>query len=529
MTALVSRADGRRRQRSHMGKEMTSAQTLSWFAGHELRLAWRDWATMMAGGRTSRERLVTVIVLMMVAALHWLAFAILKPVLAHGVELDVQTLIVLSATMLTSFSMMLSQAIEHVTRAFYARADMDLILSSPAPARHLFTVRIVSIAMTGALMSALMLSPFINMAAVLDGPRWLSAYAVIAALSALSTGISLVVAMALFRWIGPKRTRLAAQIVAAVVGAALLIAIQAVAVMTYGNLSRLSVLTSPALVAVLPDVSSLVWIPARAMLGETGPALAMLAGCLALLATAIATHADRFATLVIAAAGTSDDVQENASRKRPYRSFTTAQALRAKEWQLLARDPWLVSQTLMQVLYLIPPALLLWRDMGSAESMHIILSPVLVMAFGQLAGGLAWLAISGEDAPDLVATAPVSLTAITRAKIESVLAVVAAGAAPFVLAMALLSLWGAVVTTLFTALASAAAILVQLWFRSTAKRANFRRRQVASKAATFSEAFSSVFWAGAAGFAASGSWYAVGFVALALAVLPITWWIRPRA
>jgi ABC-2 type transport system permease protein len=29
------------------------------------------------------------------------------------------------------------------------------------------------------------------------------------------------------------------------------------------------------------------------------------------------------------------------------------------------------------------------------------------MAAGQLAGGLAWLSISGEDAPDLVATAPI--------------------------------------------------------------------------------------------------------------------------
>ena len=33
---------------------MNSNETLTWFAGHELRLAWRDWASLMAGGRTSR-------------------------------------------------------------------------------------------------------------------------------------------------------------------------------------------------------------------------------------------------------------------------------------------------------------------------------------------------------------------------------------------------------------------------------------------------------------------------------------------
>ena len=48
-----------------------------------------------------------------------------------------------------------------------------------------------------------------------------------------------------------------------------------------------------------------------------------------------------------------------------------------------------------------------------------MLVPVLVMAAGQLAGGLAWLAISGEDAPDLVATAPILPRHVVRAKVEA--------------------------------------------------------------------------------------------------------------
>mgnify|MGYP000884331365 CR=1 FL=1 len=30
---------------------MSSATALSWFARHELRLAWREWFAMMTGGR----------------------------------------------------------------------------------------------------------------------------------------------------------------------------------------------------------------------------------------------------------------------------------------------------------------------------------------------------------------------------------------------------------------------------------------------------------------------------------------------
>lgn len=267
------------------------------------------------------------------------------------------------------------------------------------------------------------------------------------------------------------------------------------------------------------------------LLGEWQIALTLLAAGLCLLTLVTMHFAPIFASHAIAAAGSADrdDAVVNARRVRPFIKRTTAGALRQKEWMLLGRDPWLVSQTLMQLLYLLPPALLLWRDMGSEHATHVILTPVLVMAFGQLAGGLSWLALSGEDAADLVATAPISDRAQLRAKVEAVLCVIAAGALPFLAGLAFTSLWGAAVAAAGIAVASASAILIQMWFKVSAKRTMFRRRQTASKTATFAEAFSSIFWAAAAGFAALQSWFALGFVALALLTLVLTAAIRPRA
>ncbi len=507
---------------------MSAAQTLTWFARHELMLAWRDWASMMAGGRTTRERVVTLMTLGFVGFLHWLAYAILNPVLKGGVPIAVPALVILTSTLLLTFSMMLSQAIEQVTRSFYARADLDLILSSPAPAQHLFAVRISSIAFTGMLMTALLAAPFINTAAALDGPRWLSAYAAIAALSCFATGLAVMAAVALYNAVGPKRTRLIAQIVAAVIGAALLIGIQAVAVMTYGNLSRIQVLNSDTVLNAAPNVASLLWIPAKAVLGDVPAALALIAAGVLFLVYVIRVYAPRFAEQAIATASVSDEKETNSAVKRAFVPRTALQALRAKEWQLLRRDPWLLSQSLMQVLYLIPPALLLLRDMGPNAQVHIVLAPVLVMAFGQLAGGLAWLAISGEDAHDLVATAPVPERALVRAKNEAVLAVIAVGAAPFLLGLAFLSPWAAGVTAAGIAVASGTAIVIQMWFKVPGRRTLFRRRQMASKAATFSEAFSSIFWAGATGLAAAQSWWAIAFVLFALATLALARFISPR-
>jgi len=505
---------------------MTATASLMWFARHELVLAWREWA-QMAAVRSRRDRWVLLGAMVFVALLHWLAYAILAGVLP-GVEHEAKsTLIALTASVLLTFSMMLSQAIEHVTRAFYARSDLDLILSSPASSQSLFAVRIVSIAVSGAALTALMTAPLINAAILIDGLRWAWAYAVVACLSVSATGLAVLASLALFRVCGPRRARLISQIVAAVVGAALLIGLQVAGILAYGNLSRFSILSSSAVVGAAPGVGSWLWIPARAMLGDTGSVLILLACCSVFFATVVAICSPYFSSGAIAAASVGDHHRATRRRSRPFRVLPTGASMRGKELLLLARDPWLISQSLMQVLYLIPPAILLWREMGKDAGVEVLLAPVLVMAFGQLAGGLSWLTISGEDAPELIATAPVPRGAITRAKVEAVLLVIAVVATPLVLCLGAISMRGAMATGIGIVASAASAVVIQLWFRSTARRSQFRKRQTATKLATLSEAFSSVFWAGAAGFAAAGLWIAGVFVALALLTLWLTWLIRP--
>jgi len=117
---------------------------------------------------------------------------------------------------------------------------------------------------------------------------------------------------------------------------------------------------------------------------------------------------------------------------------------------------------------------------------------------GQLAGGLAWLTISGEDAPDLVASAPVLASRLLLAKIEAVDGAIALVFCPFVIALGFISPLGAVVAALGIAAAAISATAIQLWFRSQAKRSQFRRRHTSSRIATYAEAFSSISWAATA-------------------------------
>src|SRR5262249_8933308 len=145
--------------------------------------------------------------------------------------------------------------------------DLDLILTSPVSPRKIFSVRIGRIAVEVALFAMLLTMPAIDVLAVLGGARWLLAYCVVAALGAVAAAFAVALIVALFRAIGAKHTRLIAQIVAAVIGAAFVIGLQIAAIFTYGSLS-LAPLQSAWLIAHVPDVNSPVWWAARALLGD---------------------------------------------------------------------------------------------------------------------------------------------------------------------------------------------------------------------------------------------------------------------
>lgn len=155
-------------------------------------------------------------------------------------------------------------------------------------------------------------------------------------------------------------------------------------------------------------------------------------------------------------------------------------------------------------MYLLPAAFLVWRGFQGAESATLAV-PILIATAGQLGGGLAWLAVSGEAAPDLIASAPVPSGRACRAKAETVLGGVIAIFAPFVACLgvaALTALAGVSIT-------AASSTAIQYWFRTQARRGLFRRRQTSSRRATFAKPLSSAFRAGTGALAAAGTWLAV--------------------
>src|SRR5436309_14072171 len=169
---------------------MSSAAALPWFARHEIRLAWREWLAVIAGRSGKRNRAIIALIVF-VAVMHLPAYAVIGRFADLQAPLGKPELIVITATIFLAWALMLSQAIESVTRVFYARADLDLIMSSPVKLSKVFANRIAAIALSITAMALLLSTPFVDVLVIAGGVRWLSAFGVVIAIGLTAAAVAI--------------------------------------------------------------------------------------------------------------------------------------------------------------------------------------------------------------------------------------------------------------------------------------------------------------------------------------------------
>jgi hypothetical protein len=273
---------------------VSEAASLTWLARHEFRLGWRDWVSLVTAGGRTRARNAIIGLIAFAAFMHVFAYWTVANYADATLSFDTAALVGITGTLVLSWSLLLSQAMESVTRAFYSRSDLDLILTSPASARKVFAVRMGRIAAAAVVIAVLLAAPFVNVLAVLGGGRWLAAYGVVAAMGAVATAAALALTIGLFRVVGAKRTRLIAQVVAAIIGAAFVIGLQIAAIFSAGSISRFAALQSDWMLMHAPNTASAFWWPARAVLGDFVALAGVVAFGVGILCVSIALFCRRF-------------------------------------------------------------------------------------------------------------------------------------------------------------------------------------------------------------------------------------------
>lgn len=472
-----------------------------WLLAHELRLAWFNAGASSASASRRRPGTSTILLLGAVwIALHAGAWFVLR-----GLEgLDRRALPLLAgvtAALIVGATAMLSSSLKSSVVTLFERSDLDLLLSSPLPTRSIFTVRLAAIVAGTASLYLFLLAPFAHVGLLLGQYAWLGLYPAVLGVAVLCACCGMLLTLGLVRTIGVRRTRVGAQLLGALAGASAFILSQLyvhssqvkqrdVGATLYGMLSRDGSLG--------PD--SAAWLAARAILGEPLPALGLLALAAAVFAgTAGYTH--RFFVHGLQQTVSRPEIRRAPAQGASYRFRRSLfETVIAKEWRLILRDPHLISQVLLQLLYLLPLFFVIFSK--STLQLPAIVAGLTLLC-GSLAGSLAWIVISAEEAPDLLRGAPATRRTVRLAKLS-------AAVVPPLALVALPLLWlilRAPVAGLFACFSIVAAVwsaaLVVLWCGRPGARSNFKGRGKGSFLSNFLEMMGNLCWGGLGGLLAA--------------------------
>ncbi len=442
--------------------------------GHEVRLFWR------AAFMTKLTRVwIAPLVLFMVAVFAAFGWVAAQIVVFVNVPLTKAELIVSSGVGLVVFTLMLAQAVNSVMSAFYARGDLDLLLSSPVDPQTVVTARLVGVFFR--------LTPFYGglalstaiWGAIESDWRWWSWVGAIAGMAGLAVSGAVFATLAMMRSLGPRNARTLIQVLSALLGAAAFLAFQWHNFSSSGAPFRDFGALAQQIKALPIPPDHWVLAPARALLGDPLAAAILLAlGALSFIATC-ASMGRRFAqdAAAIAAMGEGKTAAPRAAN-RPFRAGRTVNMI-FKEWRLIRRDPMLLSQILLQLIYLAPLIFVVGRSalQGQVEAPFLVAAAAGVFAViaAALAGALTWVTVSTEQAADLLTAAPIDAKTAQHAKIIAAVApVVCAMAIPFGL-LATFKPVDSLLAYLCCVAASVSASLIGVRFNKPGDRSKFNR------------------------------------------------------
>lgn len=506
----------------------TKPGSAAWLLVHECRLAYYDMGDNKPGRKAARGMSafgMWFIGLIYLSA-HFGVWLLMRKMPALQDALPAPLLMGAGIAMLVIFSFMLSLGLTRSVQALFERGDLDLLLSSPLSSKTIFKVRLAGIIFAVGIWFFALLTPVANTGVILGQWRWLGIYPALLAMSVLAAALSMLLTLSLVKSLGVRRTKTVAQILGALTGAGMFIMTQ-----LFGNLGK--EMREGVLKHILPwfqpggilDGDSLVWIPARAFFGSPGAIVGfLLFSTLIYWLTAQSTHRFFITGVQQAVGQVRKAVPQGQGKARHAVHF--GRSLRStiilKEWRLIARDPNLISQVLLQLLYIAPLFFLIFKSKallpGAASG--------LVYLAASLAGSLIWIIIAAEDAPDLLQAAPVKASFIRSSKLLAAVLPVLMLILPALLwlLMQQFLLGLAVIACTLAAMLSSA--LIHLWQSKPASRAQFNKRGQTQLMANLLEAATSFSWAACVFVGMQFGIWVFAPLAVATLALVVAWFSR---
>jgi len=454
---------------------MSRPGSIPWLMAHELRLFWRRGQANSRSGWLLAGFILSVWMVVSFFMFQGLGPRLPPPPYLEGAG-DGLALAAIGVAIAFIGSIMISGAVLAAVDAIYTRNDLDLLLSSPLPPWRILAVRSAAIAISALPIYLGMLGPPLLWLSVFSSPLWLSAIVVLITLAFAATGLALLIVTGLFRLVGPKRTRVLAQIFSAVAGASIFIGFQFLNINRRGEDGMSQNEVVQFILGLDLDPNAWWQAPARAFTGDIPSTLAWVAFVAILFPLGVYIFSRRFVSDAAATSAAAPPKRTADMRVASVRGGLMQTVVR-KELRLLARDPLLLSQVGLQLIYFLPLAFILFRPGGGIQLAEPAFAPALTIIASTLAASLTWITVSAEDAPDLLAASPIPARLIDRAKLlAAVLPVLALMAIPLIVLWTR-DAWAAAWATGGVFTASLCAALIGLWRRVAGARRDFVRRR----------------------------------------------------
>ena len=402
--------------------------SLPWLIQNELRLAWRATTAKL-----KPWMLVFWVVLVSVAILvpFFLLGGEIRGKLAFSGTPPNYAVVLAQGFVLISFTLLLSTTITSSVEALFERGDLDLLVSSPLDSKVIFAARALSVALKTFLSSLVLVLLIVIVLVYLGVWQALGLIPVLAASSLIAASFGMLLTLGLVRTLGARRAKTVAQVLSAVVGAVIYLASQSLRFL--GNASTTSGITGwmVNLFKGNVDTSSIWWLPAHAVFLEPFSLILMfvLGAGLLWFTTNLVHNTFILGTQTATIGGGKRLASQASSSSQPVRFASgLTRVVMNKEWRLIARDPYLISQLGLQLLYTLPALFLIWQPssnnrfsmFGSSFASYGV--PVLLVLLGStLISRLTQIIVSGEEAVELLAMSPAGGTNLRWIKFIGVL------------------------------------------------------------------------------------------------------------
>lgn len=451
--------------------------SLLWLIVHECRLWWRDlqakWFLYIVGG------LLTVATLLLAGVwLSMISAGELPPARIPSPPPPL-ALRIAGGVWVFLFIYAFIQSMQHSLTALFDRGDLDLLVSSPIPSKTVFASRLLSVAVEVFLGFLLLVLPATLLIIAAGAFQLLGIYPALVGLCLTTASLSMLLALGLVKLVGARRARTLAQVLTMAIAGAFFVSMQLLNLNARDSLSQPN--GSAGLFEGAADGLSLspeswLWFPVRTLFMDVPSVIATLVISGGLVWLTIETLNGQFIqgtqqSTTVSISRRSPALQ-TATRRRSSQAMAFNQGLTRvflmKEWRVIKRSPYLISRTLISMVFLIPLMLLVVQDSsrlsGSPAGLDlgIVTGVALPSAGAFLTSSLAVICIAGEEAPDLLKSAPISGQRVRVLKLSAILIPVWSVLALFFV-IVLMQGVNILPGLLLTLLATSCTALVRLW------------------------------------------------------------------